>query len=78
MISLASHAAGIGYCFPNGSPQGRAGFGASKMQVTVYVYTGHAVTGIRFFRSLARAHAFIARTERGKAHRRAFIHEVTR
>jgi hypothetical protein len=48
------------------------------MQVTVYVYTGHAVTGIRFFRSLARAHAFIARTERGKAHRRAFIHEVTR
>jgi hypothetical protein len=48
------------------------------MQVTVYVYTGAIVTGIRSFRSLARAQAFIARVERGKAHRRAFIHEVTR
>ena len=47
------------------------------MQVTVYVYTGQIVTGIRTFRSIRAANGFIAKVNR-RVTRRAFIHEVTK
>jgi len=47
------------------------------MQITVYVYTGQFVTGIRTFRSIRAANAFITRITRS-VKRRAFIHEITR
>jgi len=47
------------------------------MQVTVYVYTGQLVTGVRTFRSVQTAQRFIAKVER-RLGSYAFIHEITR
>ena len=48
------------------------------MQIIVYVYTGQAVSGIRTFRSIRAAQAYITRVTRLHSNRRAYIHEVTR
>ena len=48
------------------------------MTITVKIYTGQKVSGVRYFKRLHAAHAFIARIERGRDNRRAWIDEVTR